>query len=69
MNRNWTLLFRPKDIIKICIERLDISIALSSMSFVFTQNISYELKLAVNVPDTVYDELTMILKGHCMTLQ
>ena len=27
------------------------------MSFVFSQNISYDLKLAVNVPDTVYDEL------------
>ena len=27
------------------------------MSFVFTQNISYDLKLAVNVTDIVYDEL------------
>ena len=32
-------------------------LARSLMSFVFTQNISYDLKLAVNVPDIVYDEL------------
>ena len=47
---------RPKDFSN-CIERLGISLARALMSFVLTQNISYDLKLAVNVPDTVYDEL------------
>ena len=32
-------------------------LARALMSFVFMQNISYDLKLAVNVPDIVYDEL------------
>ena len=53
---NWTLLNRPKDFSN-CIERLGNSLACALMSFVFTQNISYDLKLAVNVTDTVYYKL------------